>query len=365
MGLRGTAAIIGVGSVKPERRMPNRSGIGVAAEAGIKAVRDAGLRRVDIDGLITQMPGETPTALAEYLGLRPTWSHGVVMEGATGTTSVTLAAMALDAGLAKNVLVVIGGLAPGGDMPTEGGSRLREQFDAPFGPASGATGWYAMIANRYAHEYGLTDEQRAAVAVQQRENAHGNPNAIFRGIPLTVEDVVTSRMISTPLRLLECVMPTGGAEAVLMTSADRARSGPQEPVYLLGSGMAVDHYTLGGASSLTTSPVAISARRAFEMAGLGPRDMDMVSLYDCYTITVLISLEDAGFVPKGEAGAFVESTDITYKGELPVNTHGGQLSYGQPMVAGGMSHVTESVLQMQGRAGERQVEKLDYCFVNG
>ena len=148
MGLRGTAAIIGVGSVKPERRMPGRHGIGVAAEAGIKAMRDAGLRRGDIDGLITQMPGETPTALAEYLGLRPTWANGVAMEGATGTTSVTLAAMALDAGLAKNVLVVIGGLAPGGDMPTVGVGRLREQFDAPFGPAAGATGWYAMIANR-------------------------------------------------------------------------------------------------------------------------------------------------------------------------------------------------------------------------
>jgi len=335
--LKGKAAIIATGSVKPERKMPGRSGLGVAAEAAINAMKDAALSQNDIDGLITQVTGETPTALAEYLGMRPTWSSGVAMEGASGAASVTMAAMAINAGLAQTVLCVIGGLAPGGDMATDSSPLHRPQFDNPFGPASGATGYYALIANRYKHEYGVTDAQRAQVAVQQRFNAQANP----------------------------CVMPTGGAEAVIVTSADRAKDANNKPVYLLGAGMAVDRSTLVNATSLTTSPVAISAAKAFDMAELKPTDISMVSLYDCYTITVLISLEDAGFVPKGEAGAFVESTDITYKGSLPINTHGGQLSYGQPQVGGGMSHVTESVRQMQGLAGDRQVENLDYCFVNG
>ena len=363
--LKGKAAIIATGSVKPERKMPGRSGLGVAAEAAINAMKDAALSQNDIDGLITQVTGETPTALAEYLGMRPTWSSGVAMEGASGAASVTMAAMAINAGLAQTVLCVIGGLAPGGDMATDSSPLHRPQFDNPFGPASGATGYYALIANRYKHEYGVTDAQRAQVAVQQRFNAQANPNAIFYGASISVDDVVNSRMISNPLRLLECVMPTGGAEAVIVTSADRAKDANNKPVYLLGAGMAVDRLTLVNATSLTTSPVAISAAKAFDMAELKPTDISMVSLYDCYTITVLISLEDAGFVPKGEAGAFVESTDITYKGSLPINTHGGQLSYGQPQVGGGMSHVTESVRQMQGLAGDRQVENLDYCFVNG
>ena len=160
-------------------------------------------------------------------------------------------------------------------------------------------------------------------------------------------------------------MPTSGSAAVLVTAADRAESGPNQPVYILGTGFYADHDMVAHAPKMTTSPVAVSARRAFDMAGLGPADIDMTSLYDCYTITVMISLEDAGFCPKGESGPFVESTDLTYRGELPTNTHGGQLSFSQPGGAGGMSHVTESVRQMMGRAGERQVADLDYCFVNG
>ena len=251
--LKGKAAIIATGSVKPERKMPGRSGLGVAAEAAINAMKDASLDQSEIDGLITQVTGETPTALAEYLGMRPTWSSGVAMEGASGAASVTMAAMAINAGLATTVLCVIGGLAPGGDMATDASPLHRPQFDNPFGPASGATGYYALIANRYKHEYGVTDEQRAQVAVQQRFNAQANPNAIFYGAPISVDDVVNSRMISDPLRLLECVMPTGGAEAVIVTSADRAKDAKNKPVYLLGSGMAVDRSNLVNATSLTTS----------------------------------------------------------------------------------------------------------------
>ena len=368
MTLRGKVAIIGIGEVKPERRMETRTGIGLAAQAARECIADAGLRKEDIDGLVTEIAAGNPTVLQDYLQLRPTFATGVSMMGASGATSVVVAAGAIQVGLATNVLCVIGGVAPGSEPPPSGGGNgtsLREQFESPYGPVAAANGSYALIAQRYKFEFGTTDEQRASVAQQQRVNALANPAAVFYGQPITSQDVLDSRMVADPLRLLECVMPVGGAAAVMVTAADRARSGPHRPVYLLGAGMAVDHDSIAYADPMTTSPVSISAKRAFDMAGHGPRDMDMLSIYDCYTITVIIGLEDAGFAPKGEGGQFVESTDITYKGELPLNTHGGQLSFGQPGLAGGMSHVTESARQMMGRAGERQVDKLGYCFVNG
>ena len=294
------------------------------------------------------------------------------MYGASAATGVMLAAQAVTTGMATNVLVVVGGNTGGMERAPapEAGSRVDDygitggEFENPYGPVAVATGWYALIAQRYKYEFGTTDEMRASVAVQQRENALANPDAAFYGQPLTKDDVVNSRIISDPLRLLECVMPTAGGAAVMVTAADRANSVPNSPVYILGAGMAIDHDGLAHAESFTTSPVKVSAKRALDMAQLRPSEMDMLSLYDCYTITVIISLEDVGIVPKGEGGQFIESTDITYKGSLPINTHGGQLSFSQSS-GGGMSHVTESVRQMMGRAGERQVPDLDYCFVNG
>ena len=380
MSLRGATAIIGIGEIKPQRRMEGRTGLGVAAQAARECIADAGLRKDEVDGLVTEISGGNPTVLAEYLQIRPTYASAVNMMGASATTSVLVAAAAINAGQATNVLCVIGGSAPGGEWPAGtpgapgpfgggggggGGPGYGPQFEGPFGPVAVATGNYALIAQRYKFEFGTTDEQRASVAVQQRQNALANPDAVFYGQSISKEDVITSRMISDPLRLLECVMPTGGAAAVMVTAADRAPLGPHPPVYLLGAGMAIDHDMIAHAPSFTTSPIVISAKRAFEMAGVVPADMDMLSLYDCYTITVIISVEDIGLVGKGEGGSFIESTDITYKGTLPINTHGGQLSFGQAGLAGGMSHVTESARQMMGRAGERQVEKLDYCFVNG
>ncbi|MBM3139462.1 MAG: thiolase family protein [Chloroflexi bacterium] len=367
MTLRGAVALIGIGEVKPERRMDGRTALGLAAQAARECIADSGLRKDEVDGLITEIPTGNPTVLADYLGIRPVYSTGVQMMGASGATSIATAAAAIHAGLASNVLCVVGGPAPGGEHGGGPGAPdyRRQQFDAPYGPVVAANGGYALIAQRYKYEFGTTDEQRAAVAVQQRFNALANPAAVFYGQPITKDDVLNSRVVADPLRLLECVMPVGGAAAVIVSAADRARYSPHPPVYLLGAGMCVDHDAIPYAPTMTTSPVAVSARRAFAMAELGPRDMDMLSIYDCYTITVIICLEDAGFAPKGEGGAFIESTDVTYRGTLPLNTHGGQLSFGQPGLAGGMSHVVESVRQMMGRGGERQVRDLDYCFVNG
>jgi acetyl-CoA acetyltransferase len=292
------------------------------------------------------------------------------MFGSSGATATALAAAVIQAGLATNVLVVV---SSGDDMraPPRGaivlGGFYEEQFELPYTLGHGANHFYALIAQRYQHEYGLTEEDRVSIAVQQRFNAQANPDAVFHGTPLTTDDVLNSRLIADPLRLLECVMPCLGAAAVLVTSAERARSGPNQPVYILGAGQAIDRNVPGVAyvHRMTTSPTAVSARKAFEMAGVSPADMGLVSIYDCYTITAIIELEDAGFCPKGEGGPFIASTDVTYKGTLPINTHGGQLSFGQPGTAGGMTHVTEAARQMMGRCGERQVKDLDYCFVNG
>ena len=371
MSLRGAASIIGIGELKPERRKPGRTGPGLAQEAARLCIEDAGLLKEEVDGLITEIPFANTCEFAELLGIQPTWAHGVNMMGSSGPTAVAIAAMAVNAGLANNVLCLVtsgeaGGFGGGGGGGPVGNQT--SQWAGPFGPGPGANFWYALVANRYKHEFGLTDEERVAIAVQQRENAQGNPEAAFYGTPVTAEDVINSRMVADPLRLLECVMPCFGAAALMVSRPEAAKSSPHDPVYILGAGQSSDRGVPGiaYAERMTTSPMAVSARNAFSMAGLGPNDMDMAQLYDCYTITVIIELEDGGFAPKGEGGAWVAETDVTYKGEFPINTHGGQLSFGQPGSAGGMSHVTEGVRQLMGRGEARQaVKDIDYCFVNG
>src|SRR5581483_790094 len=212
---------------------------------------------------------------------------------------------------------------------------------------------------------GTTSKQLAKIAVDQRTNACANPDAFFHGKPITVEDVLNSPLIVSPLHLLEIVMPAAGAAAVVVTAADRACSGPHDPVWLLGAGELTTHRSIAYAHSLTNSNIQESARRAFEMAGKKPQEMDLFSLYDCYTITVALTLEDIGLCEKGTVGRFIEEHDFTYRGDYPLNTHGGQLSFGQPGGAGGMSHVTEAVRQLQGRAGDRQLKKADHAIVNG
>ncbi len=238
------------------------------------------------------------------------------------------------------------------------------EFEAPYGGV-GANYGYAMIATRYQHEFGVTSEQMAEVAVFQRDNAMANPDAIFHRQPISVDDVLASPMIVDPLHLLEIVMPTGGAAGVLVTRAERCSEARHPPVHVIGVGEHVSHWSATYARDLTTSSIKPSADRAFASAGVTRSQIGLLSIYDCYTITVLLTLEDAGFCPKGTAGRFVAEHDLRWDGDLPVNTHGGQLSYGQSGIAGGMSHVTEAVRQMQGRADGRQVQDLAFSFVHG
>lgn len=367
MTLRGTAAIVGIGELPTRRSYPGRSMESLCAEAARLAIADAGLRKDDVDGLVVEGGSTTPAIMADYLGMRPAFATGVSMQGASGATAVAVAASAIAAGLCTTVLIVMGAARDEGG-PRGGAAAplsIRSEFEAPFGPAAGAGTGYALMYRRHMFEYGTKPEQMAKLAVDQRFNALTNPNSAFQGQPLTIADVLNSRYVNEPLHLLECVMPAAGAAACIVTAAARAGDGPHRPVYLLGAGLEQTNLAYWQNPTITTTPAKGSAARAFAMAGYGPRDIQFAEFYDCYTILVAMSLEDAGFVPKGEIGPFYATTDTTYKGTFPINTDGGQISCGQPGLAGGFRHVIEAARQIMGRAGPRQVPRNDLCMVNG
>jgi acetyl-CoA acetyltransferase len=374
MTMRGQTAIIGIGELPTRRTYPGRSMYGLCAEAARIAIADAGLSKADIDGLIVEGGNTTPASMADYLQIRPNYSVGVSMQGASGATSVATAAAAIYAGLCNYALIVMGSARdssparPPGARPAGGGGgagSVGAEFEAPFGPAQGAGTGYALMYQRHMYEYGTRPEQMAKLAVDQRFNALNNPNSAFQGIPITIDDVLNSRYVNEPLHLLECVMPSAGAAAAVMTSADRAKLGPNRPVYVLGAGLEQANAQIWETEKITTTPARVSAQRAYRMSGYGPRDVQFAEFYDCYTILIAMTIEDAGLAPKGEIGPFYESTDTTYKGTFPINTDGGQISSGQPGLAGGFRHVIEAARQVMGRAGERQVAKNDLCLVNG
>lgn len=373
MSLKGKAAIIGIGEVKPTRTAEGKTSLGIMAEAAKLAIEDAGLRTQDIDGLLLCPPmletaGIWPSIVGEYLRLPLTYGDVVDLGGASACGTIWRAAAAINAGLCNTVLCLTGEATDVEGFYTPRGGRPStlpwREFDVPYGPM-GANSGYALIAQRHMHEFGTTSQQLAKVAVDQRTNACNNPDALFYDKPITLDDVAESPLIVDPLHLLEIVMPCSGGAAVVVTSAKRAKDSEKPPVFLLGAGESISHSLVALSPNLTTSPIAVSAPRAFKTAGVTPADIDLVSVYDCYTITVVVTLEDAGFCEKGRGGPFVEETDLTHKGDLPLNTHGGQLSFGQPGLAGGMSHVTEAVRQLMGRADGRQVADCELAFVNG
>ncbi|NIO09390.1 MAG: thiolase family protein, partial [Deltaproteobacteria bacterium] len=235
-----------------------------------------------------------------------------------------------------------------------------EDFLFPFG-AVGAPIDYALGARRHMHEYGTTSRQFAAIAVACRKHACLNPNAQMRE-PITIEDHQSSRMIADPFRLLDCSLVSVGAGAVVVMGADRAKDSPQPAAYVLGMGYSCRFGTIAYADNLTTVAGKESSSQAFRMAGLTPKDVDVVELYDCFTYTVLVTLEDYGFCKKGEGGGFVENGRIELGGKLPVNTHGGLLSQAH---VGGILHVTEAVTQLRHAAGARQVQNVEVVAVSG
>jgi acetyl-CoA acetyltransferase len=237
-------------------------------------------------------------------------------------------------------------------------------FEIPSGLVA-ATPTFALIASRYAAHYGVAPETLAKIAVEERYNAQRNPKAIFRDKPITVDDVLASRMVADPLKLLEVVMPCFGGGALVVTRSDRAARARHRPVHVGGFGERLTHKSITYAPDLLETPTRVASDRAFRMAGVAREDVDLVAPYDCYTITVLLTVEDAGFCPKGQGGAFLDERSLCFDGDWPLNSHGGQLGMGQAGLAGGLSHITESVLQIQGRGEKRQIAGCDVAYVNG
>lgn len=374
MQLSGKASITGISELPPQKDGRGMRTLDLLAQAARLAIEDAGLLKSDIDGLLVAPPSEDtafmwPAQVAEYLQIFPASLNMVELGGASAAGCLNRATLLVAAGICDHCLCLSGGIwSPQVFNDREGKSAVMSgaelEYELPYGPMGFNSG-YALAARRHMHEYGTTPEQLAKIAVDQRRSALLNPLALFNQAALTVESVLASPVIVDPIHLLEIVRPCSGAAAVVVSRTEAARDAPRPPVAILGMGEACTHNSIVYAPSLTATPIALAARRAFAMAGLKPEDMDLVSLYDCYTITVLLTLEEAGFCPRGEGGRFVASTDLSFEGALPCNTHGGQLSCGQASYAGGMSHIIEAVRQLRGQAGKRQVEHCRLAFVNG
>ncbi len=384
MGLRGDACIVGYTERRSERRPagPYRLTIEQWADLAAEALRDAGISAAEVDGLvcagdISEASLFVPATIAEYCGWSVNLAERVDLGGAGPVGMIWRAAAAIELGICEVVVVATpSGLAPPppvarpyddrvvfGASSSKWGSPQAE-FELPYGNVAQNCG-YAMYAQRYHEDYGWDERARAKIAVDQRTSACANPAAVFYGHPITIDDVLASRVIAEPLHLLEIVMPCFGGAAVVVCSAERARRTPHRPVVVAGFGERLTHKTPTYSPDFPHTPVSAAAASAFGMSGLAPRDMDMVQLYDCYTITVLLTIEDSGFCDRGEGQAFVRDHDLSFSGDFPCNTHGGQLGFGQPGLSGGMSQVVEATRQIQGRAGDRQLHRHDTAYVTG
>ena len=344
-----SVAIVGAAETTELGRVPGLSKIQLHADAALNALEDCGLKPSDIDGVATA--GEAPAGIAHYLGITPTWVDGTAVGGCSFMLHVRHAAAAINAGLCEVALVTHGesGRSRVG-MDRFGGSpaSLAGQYEAPYG-LSGPPSMFTLGVLRYMKETGMTHEQLASVSVVQREWAALNPRSTFKD-PITVDDVLNSRMIAYPFRLLQCCLVTDGGGALILVSKERARDFPTKPVYLLGTGESVETPMISQMEDMTTSRAfRVAGSTAFAEAGITHDDVDHVMIYDAFAHLPIYGLEDLGFVERGEAGAFIEARNTAPGGPLPVNTNGGGLSY---MHSGmyGMYALQESVRQMRGTA---------------
>lgn len=364
-------AIVGVGETRVGV-IPDRTSMQLHAEAAKRAIDDAGLSKGEIDGVLTagsflQNYLMHAAVFSEYMGITPRYCATVQIGGAGPCHMLIEAAAAIRMGQCHTVLVVSADplYSHGRDKSVElMAGFANPEFELPFGFITPTM--YALTAQRHMHQYGTTREQLAQVAVSMRKHASLNPNAHFR-TPITIEDVMASKMISSPLRLLDCSPVSDGGGAFIVTSAERARDLRKKPVYVLGAG---EGHTLGYLDrrrDVTVSGAVWSGKKAYETSGLGPGDMDFAQIYDCFTITLIVLLEDLGFCKKGEGGAFVEGgSRIELGGEIPVNTHGGLLSHGHPGAPAGIFHIIEGVRQLRREVEpERQVRDAKMGLLHG
>jgi acetyl-CoA acetyltransferase len=305
-------------------------------------------------------------ALAEHLGVQPAFTESTMVGGSSFVGHLIPAALALNAGLCDIVLVAYGSNQRTGTGRAEAGRHKVAldplPFEHPYKPFNPPTS-YALAAARHMHQYDTRREQLAAIAVAARQWAQLNPEAFARE-PLTLDDVLGSRMVSDPLTVRDCCLVTDGGGAYVLTRAERAKDLPKPPAYLLGVGAAHWHRQISSMPDLTVTAATESGRRAYEMAGLGPEDVDVLELYDAFTINTLLFLEDLGFCEKGEGGGFVAGGRIAPGGALPVNTNGGGLSCVHPGMYG-IFLIVEAVRQLRGEAGARQVKDAAVALAHG
>lgn len=360
--LRMAAAIVGASETEQLGVIPDKSALQLHAEAAILALRDAGIDKSEVDGLLSTA---SPAQLAEYLQITPTFVDGTSVGGCSYMIHVAHAAMALATGRCKVALITHGqsGRSRVGETGRWGGGATPAgQFEEPYG-VWGPPSRFTVPIVRYMHEYGLTEEQLASVAVAQRKWAALNPRAMMRD-PITVEDVLASRLICWPVHLLECCLVTDGGGAVVMVSADRAKDFPKKPVYVMGFGESVEMAMISQMHDFTTSRAfVVSSRQAFEMAGITHKDVDHVMIYDAFAHLPIFGMEDMGFLKKGEAGPWFAEMRSAPGGELPVNTNGGGLSYTHTGMYG-MFAILESVRQLRGEAAA-QVEGVRISVAHG
>ncbi len=344
---RNAVAVVGAAETTRLGVIPELSQLGLHADAALNAMADCGLSPKDIDGIATA--NETPVQLAHYLGITPTWVDGTSVGGCSFMLHVRHAAAAIEAGLAKTILITHGesGKSRVGNPPRSvPPSSLAGQFEQPFGPM-GPPSMFTIPVMRYMKRYGVTEEQIAQVSVVQREWAAMHPRATFRN-PITTDDVLNSRMIAWPFRLLMCCLVTDGGGALILTSADRAKDFKTKPVYILGTGESVETPMVSQMEDFTSSRAfRVAGPTAFQQAGISTNDVDHLMIYDAFAHLPIYGLEDLGFLPRGEAAAFIAARNTAPGGKLPLNTNGGGLSY---MHSGmyGMYALQESVRQMRG-----------------
>ena len=366
--LRGSAAIVGAATFGCGES-PGYTDMELLANAARAAVADAGLTMQDIDGLCTASGGATMWSMpvVEYLGIRPTYIDGTMIGGSSFIAHLLPAMRALQSGQCKAVLVCYGSAqrsATFGRREVVASRRFLDPqpYEMPYEPMLPLSA-YALAASRHMHQYGTTRRQLAEVAVAARSWAQRNPEAFMRD-PLSIDEVLNARMVSDPLTVRDSCLVTDGGGAYVLVRANRARDLPRTPVYVLGNGTAVWNRQISSMHDLTVTAARDSGQAAFAMAGLKPKDIDVVQLYDAFTINVLLFLEDLGFCAKGEGGAFVENGAIGPGGRLPVNTNGGGLSCVHPGMYG-LFTMVEATQQLMGQAGERQVKDAKLAVAHG
>jgi acetyl-CoA acetyltransferase len=364
------AAIVGV--AESTLGVTDMSILDLQSEAILRALDDCGLGLQDVDGLATTGLASkfADGVVAEYLGIMPTWMDSTNIGGASFELFLARATRAIECGDANVVVISYGSnqrsMRTRGLVSAEASEAYLplNQLEVPYGPLLPISA-YALTAQRHMHEFGTKPEHLAEVAVAAREWARLNPVAYrYESGPLTVDDVLSSPMISSPLRSLDCCLVTDGGGAVVLTSRERAKGLRRTPVAVTGFGAVTTHRSVGQMPDLVSTGAAISSARAYEMAKIGPHEIDVFQVYDSFTITVLLTLEALGLCGRGESGEFVADGRIRPGGSLALNTSGGGLSYTHPGMLG-IFLIIEAVRQLRGEAGKRQVSNPETALCHG